>query len=41
LEQVLPALSRNQVQKLLQELKAQGRIRLTGLRKGGRWFPAE
>jgi len=40
LEQVLPALSRNQVQKLLQELKADGRIRLTGLRKGGRWFPA-
>ena len=39
LEQVLPALSRNQVQKLLQELKAEGRIQLTGSRKGGRWFP--
>ncbi|MGJ5814850.1 ATP-binding protein [Paludibaculum fermentans] len=39
LEQVLPALSRNQVQKLLQELKAEGRIRLTGLKRGGRWFP--
>jgi ATP-dependent DNA helicase RecG len=39
LEQVLPALSRNQVQKLLQELKAEGRIQLTGTRKAGRWFP--
>jgi ATP-dependent DNA helicase RecG len=39
LEQVLPALSRNQVQKLLQELKAEGRIRLTGSKRGGRWFP--
>jgi ATP-dependent DNA helicase RecG len=41
LEQVLPALSRNQVQKLLQELKAEGRIRLTGSRKAGRWFPGD
>jgi ATP-dependent DNA helicase RecG len=39
LEQVLPALSRNQVQKLLQELKAEGRIRLTGSKRGGRWHP--
>lgn len=39
LEQVLPALSRNQVQKLLQELKAEGRIQVTGTRKAGRWFP--
>jgi len=41
LEQVLPALSRNQVQKLLQELKAEGRIRLTGSKRGGRWVPQE
>jgi SNF2 family DNA or RNA helicase len=41
LEQVLPALSRNQVQKLLQELKAEGRIRLTGSKRGGRWVPEE
>ena len=39
LEQVLPALSRNQVQKLLQELKAEDRIRLSGAKRGGRWFP--
>jgi len=39
LEQVLPALSRNQVQKLLQELKIEGKIRLTGLKKGSRWHP--
>ncbi|HLI82690.1 MAG TPA: ATP-binding protein [Bryobacteraceae bacterium] len=39
LEQVLPALSRNQVQKLLQELKAESRIQVTGTRKAGRWFP--
>jgi ATP-dependent DNA helicase RecG len=39
LEQVLPALSRNQVQKLLQELKAEGRIRVAGSRKAGRWYP--
>ncbi len=41
LEQVLPALSRSQVQKLLQELRAEGRIRLTGSRRGGRWIPEE
>lgn len=41
LEQVLPALSRNQVQKLLQELKAEGRIRLTGSKRGGRWHPGD
>jgi ATP-dependent DNA helicase RecG len=41
LEQVLPALSRNQVQKLLQELKAEGRIRLAGSKRGGRWFPGD
>jgi ATP-dependent DNA helicase RecG len=41
LEQVLPALSRNQVQKLLQELKAEGRITMTGARRGARWVPEE
>jgi ATP-dependent DNA helicase RecG len=41
LEQVLPALTRNQVQKLLQEMKLEGQIRLTGSRRGGRWYPAE
>lgn len=39
LEQVLPALSRRQVQTLLQELRAEGKIRLTGSRRGGRWYP--
>ncbi len=41
LEQVLPALSRSQVQKLLQELRSEGRVRLTGSRRGGRWIPDE
>jgi len=39
LEQVLPALSRRQVQNLLQELRAEGKIRLSGARRGGRWYP--
>lgn len=38
--QVLPALSRNQVQKLLRELKAEGRVRPSGATKGARWHPA-
>jgi ATP-dependent DNA helicase RecG len=41
LEQVLPALSRRQVQNLLQELRAEGRIHLAGVRKGGRWYARE
>jgi ATP-dependent DNA helicase RecG len=41
LEQVLPALSRRQVQNLLQELKAEGRISLAGSRRGGRWIPGQ
>jgi len=40
LRQVLPALSRTQVQGLLRELKAEGHIRTTGRTKGARWVPA-
>jgi ATP-dependent DNA helicase RecG len=41
LEQVSPALSRRQVQNLLQELRAEGRLHLAGVKKGGRWYPRE
>jgi ATP-dependent DNA helicase RecG len=42
LEQVLPALSRFQVQKLIQELRAAGRISLwpPATRRGARWYPS-
>jgi len=36
---VLPMLSKNQVQRLLQELKSEGRARLSGVTKAGRWYP--
>lgn len=38
LMQVLPSLTRNSVQGLLRELKAEGRIRTSGRTKGGRWL---
>lgn len=38
LHQVLPGLSRFQVQALLRELKRQGRIRVEGVTKGARWL---
>ena len=38
--QVLPGLSRRQVQGLIQELKQEGLITLKGATKGARWFPA-
>lgn len=41
LEQVLPDLSQSQVQKLLRELKAEGRISVHGKTRGSRWFPAK
>lgn len=40
LHQVLPGLSRNQVQSLLRELKREGRVVVRGATKGARWFPA-
>jgi ATP-dependent DNA helicase RecG len=42
LQQVLPALSRFQVQKLIQELRAEGKIRLwpPATRRGARWYPS-
>jgi ATP-dependent DNA helicase RecG len=39
LSQVLPALSRDQVQKLLQELKREGHVHSSGVTRAGRWFP--
>lgn len=41
LEEVLPALSTSQVQKLLQQLKTDGKVRVVGVRRAGRWFPAD
>lgn len=37
--QVLPALSRPQIQTLLSELKSEGRIHSIGRTKAGRWYP--
>lgn len=37
--QVLPQLTRDQVQKLLRELKAAGKVSVTGKTKSSRWFP--
>lgn len=40
LNQVLPADSRHEVRKLLQELQREGKVRLRGARRGARWFHA-
>jgi hypothetical protein len=37
--QVLPALSRNQIQRLLKELKSGGRIRVVGRTNAALWYP--
>lgn len=39
LQEVLPGLSRYQVQTLLRELKRVGRVEVRGATKGARWFP--
>lgn len=39
--QVLPALSRFQVQRLLQELRDEGLINSVGATEGARWFPVK
>lgn len=41
LQQVLPSLSRDQIRKLLHELRTEGRIALHGERRWARWFAAE
>ncbi len=41
LQQVLVGLSRNQVRKLLVELRDEGRVRLKGHRRGARWYIKE
>lgn len=38
--QVLPGLSRDQVRTLLRELRAEGHVRVEGVRRAGRWYPA-
>ncbi|MDP3937099.1 MAG: hypothetical protein Q8R92_03080 [Deltaproteobacteria bacterium] len=38
LQQVLPAQSRDQLKRLLAELRREGRVRLVGLRRGARWL---
>jgi predicted HTH transcriptional regulator len=40
LQEILPGLSRDQVQTLLRELKPEGRVELHGVTKAARWFPA-
>jgi ATP-dependent DNA helicase RecG len=40
LQQVLPTQSRNQIQRLLQELKSEQRVRVIGTRRYARWYPA-
>ncbi len=39
LMQVLPQLSREEVKRLLNELRQEGRAHLLGRTKGGRWYP--
>ncbi|MFZ2361327.1 MAG: ATP-binding protein [Anaerolineae bacterium] len=39
LTQVLPALSKHQIQALLRKLQAEGQIHTVGRTKGARWFP--
>ena len=38
--QVLPALTRSQIQLLLRELRAEGSIHSVGMMKAARWYPA-
>ena len=38
LQQVLPALNRQMIRRLLGELRADGLIRLEGSRRGAKWF---
>ena len=38
MQQVLPGHSRGQIQRLLKELRADGKIHLTGKTLGARWF---
>lgn len=37
--QVLPALSRSQIQVLLRELRKEGMVHSVGATRAGRWFP--
>ena len=37
-QQVLPSLSRSQIQVLIRELKQEKRIRIVGLTRGAKWY---
>jgi ATP-dependent DNA helicase RecG len=39
--QVLPSLSRKQIQSILHELKSDGKVKLTGKNRGARWFAVD
>ena len=41
LQQVLPAIPRSQLKRLLDELRQDGRVRLGGTRRGARWHSSE
>jgi ATP-dependent DNA helicase RecG len=41
LSQVLPMLSRDQLQSLLKELKREAKVKLIGVTKSARWYPAK
>jgi ATP-dependent DNA helicase RecG len=41
LEQVLPALSRRQLQRLVQEMRRKGAIHNIGVTRGARWYPGK
>lgn len=41
LQQVLPAQSRDQLKRLLDDLRREGRVRLVGQRRGSRWLAVE
>jgi ATP-dependent DNA helicase RecG len=41
LTQLLPALSRRQIQKLVQELRAEERVHMAGHTSAGRWYPGQ
>jgi len=40
LQEVLPGQSRDQIKRLLDELRQEGRVRLEGVRRWARWYPA-
>jgi len=39
LRQVLPNLSKDQIKKIMQSLKGEGKIRVEGMKRAAAWFP--